>query len=237
MTIAVVNTAKAVIAGSAGNSQSTNTFSATTGNHITVFVRSVTTNTVSSVTDTAGNTYTVRSTGPNFDPSIWCYTAENITGHASNQVTVTISGVITFWWVYAVQCSGLATSSATDIASSAKTGTGVTDLVSNSFSTAQAEEIVLVAASQNALTNYTVGTDFTLLDGSIGLGGLNFGGVQYRITSSALSSYTAHITSGVTNQYNMAVLSLKGAGGAASRVVKFAGEWGGFAGTSGGFAG
>jgi len=208
--IVPVNTAKAEPASEPGQASIvTGTFAATSGNLIVVFIRIGGTGAFSSITDTAGNTYTLAISDTSRDPNLLCYYAKNITGHATNAVTVNFSPSALYSWVFAAQYSGLDTSSPLDV-TEAKLGTGVTDIVADAITTAQDNEVVLAAVSQNNFTNYTAGADFTLVDGGIGdSGGNNFGGVQQRITSAVLSSYVTHITSGVTNNYTMLVVSFK----------------------------
>lgn len=80
----------------AGTTVSTSAFSATSGNCIAVAVSTYeNTAVVSSVTDTAGNTYTrVRGDTHSFAGSQEIWVAKNITGHASNVVTATFSASV-----------------------------------------------------------------------------------------------------------------------------------------------
>lgn len=119
-TIAFVNATGANNASSAGTI-ATPAFSVTAGNTIIVSVSSYTATkqTVSSITDTAGNTYTRcgnREAGDaSHDQEVWV--AANILGNASNVVTVTFSGSAAWRYVIAAQYSGLATSSPYDVGS------------------------------------------------------------------------------------------------------------------------
>lgn len=208
MMVVRVTTAKIEPATTAQSSIATASFVATTGNLIVVVVRCGTNGLVSSVTDTAGNTYVEAISSTGQDPKIFIYYAKNITGHATNVVTVNFSPSAEFSWACAVQYSGLDTVSPVD-AIDVKTGTGVSDLVSDPFSTAR-EGVVVLGASQATFTTYTAGADFTLIDGAIGNNvGDNFGGVEERITTGSLSSYTAHITSGATNAYTVGLVAFK----------------------------
>jgi hypothetical protein len=188
--------------------------SVTSGNLIVVGVRTRDTNAIDSITDTLGTTYTLRvSANIGNDPGLRIYSG--VPGSSgTNAVTVDFTQNDSYRWVFAIEYSpGGADWSDPYDTGDAETGTGVTDLVSGAISTAQAEEVVVLFATQGALTSYTAGTDFTLIDGTIGGEGQDFGGAEEYITSGTLSSYTAHITSGSTNGYTIAVAAFKTAGG------------------------
>lgn len=201
------------VAGDGAGNMTTPTFGSntTTGNTIVVAIRCAgingvteTPGTPSGVTDSAGNTYTLRVSDVTQDPNMFIYSCDNITGGASVTVTAAMPDPDNFAWIAAVEYSGLATSSALDTTDH-KTGTGVTDIVGNAITAAQASELVFCAVSQNNVTTYTAGTDFTLIDGAI----CSAGGIQEYLTSGTLSSYVPHITSGVTNNYTLVTASFK----------------------------
>ena len=215
MAITRANTAKAEPLNSVGTSFATGAFAATNGNAIVVFIRSGGAGgslNVTSVTDTAGNTYTQRVTNFDRDPSMWVYVAKNITGHATNVVTVNISGTTSYTWAFAVEYAGV-DADPEDVYPS-NDDTAATDLVTNSITTNFHEEVVVLGGSQDTLSTFTAGTDFTLIDGAIGnvtLGG-TFGGVEEYITGSALGGYTGHMTSDTSAQYCIVGVTLKQAG-------------------------
>lgn len=213
MAIARVTFAKAEPVQTPINSASTDAFAATAGNLIVVIVRGEGVNnaTITSVTDTAGNAYAIAEAIATQNPRLHLYYAKNIQAHAANQVAVAWDGIgETFAWIAAIQYSGLDTTNPLG-ATDAELGTGVTDLVSGVISTTQADTVLVLAASQPALTTYTAGADFTLIDGAIGSSnGDNFGGVEEYLTSSVLTNYTAHITSGSTANYTLVVAVFKG---------------------------
>lgn len=95
-------------------------------------------------TDTAGNTYTNPATyfdGISADFRQWAY-AKNITGHASNAVTCTLTGSADYRAVLVYQVSGASTTSPHDTASDAGgTSTGST-YTSPAFSTVTANSII-----------------------------------------------------------------------------------------------
>lgn len=88
----------------------------TTGNFLVVFVGWNTSGvSVTSVVDTAGNTYTplTQRASSTFAFGQLFYSV-NVSGNASNKVTVTFSGTVTNCRVYSAQYSGIATSAAYD---------------------------------------------------------------------------------------------------------------------------
>lgn len=161
------------------------------GNLLIAIVRVASSGVVSSVTDSQGNTWTLRASNVGVDPKLYLYSA--VAGASSaNTVTATFSTTANFRWLFCVEYAG---ADAFDVADD-KNGTNATDLVSDPFSTTAAGVVVL-AGSQNGFAVYTAGADFTIVDGSIGSGTSFFGGVEERITSGSLSSYTGHLTSNV----------------------------------------
>ena len=102
-----------------------------------------TTQTVTSVTDTAGNTYTRAVTG-NAGAGVWAqsiYDAKNIAAAASNSVTVQFTGG-TAKILRAAEYSGLSTTSPFDVAVSAA-GSG-TSLASGPMTTTASNDLVVV---------------------------------------------------------------------------------------------
>jgi hypothetical protein len=169
--------------------------SLTTGNAIIVGARwfdpgsSVT---VTSVTDTAGNTYSAGpakfSSGSGEQLIIWF--ALNVTGHASNVVSVNLSGTVQYWGVGHSQYSGLATSSAYD--TTANGSTSGSTLTSSAFTTAQTDELLFTFAQvANVGTTWTAGSGYTIRvqDAS------QVTVVQDQIVSSIQTGVTAGMTS------------------------------------------
>ncbi len=126
-------------------------FSVTTGNTIIVATSNYTAGnkrTVTGVTDTAGNTYTQAGSAAGGDSThnMDMWVATNITGHASNVVTITYSGSAAFRYGAAVQYSGLATSDVYDVGSSGKldgSNTTAHTTNTNSPNTTQADTLLL----------------------------------------------------------------------------------------------
>jgi hypothetical protein len=131
--------------------------SLTAGNAIIVAARffdTTSTVVVSSVTDTAGNTYGAGpaklTSGGAEQLIIWF--ALNTLGHASNVVSVNLSAAVQFWGVVTAQYSDLATASAYDTTANATSGGGT--MTTGAFTTDTADEL-LFAVAQVAGTGRT----------------------------------------------------------------------------------
>lgn len=176
-------------------------FVATTGNTIVVFVKSANNFTVG-VSDTAGNTYSLVSSNHLQNPQEDEFRAKNVTGNASNVVTVTFGTTDSSTFAYVLQYSGLNTTEPNDLMVAddyRDYGNEGTDHTSDRFTTSQAAELVLMfTTARNGVTTpvFTVGSGFTLVVGNLtpGSGDNELGAVQEMFTSSILTNYTAHIT-------------------------------------------
>lgn len=204
---------------SQGTSVATGNFgsSCTSGNYILVAIRNAT-NSLTGISDTLSTSYASAVSKNTQNPNLWLYYGI-LTGSGTNSVTCTFSST-SYVWVFGIEVSGLASSSALDITDS-HTGTGVTDIVSGSLTTNQADEYVMYAVSQNNFAIYTAGTSFTIVDGTVPTNANDFGGVQEWITSSALSAVTAHITSNDTNDNTVVVATFKGAAAGGATTPRF----------------
>jgi len=117
---------------------------------------------ISSITDTAGNTYvkiaasSVTFTG--YTGEIWY--AVNVTGNASNVVTTHYSPSITFPRVVVHQYSGCATSSPFDQTATGHTASG-TSVTSGNMVTTQANEVIVAFMSASNSCTWTAGASFT----------------------------------------------------------------------------
>jgi hypothetical protein len=162
--IAYVNSATGVDnSGTAGTTISTSSFAATAGNLIFVIVKHGSDFTsTATVTDTAGNTYTaigsLQANSPNLGASQVFY-AHNITGNAGNVVTATLQNACAYREIAVVQYSGIATSnplgsSPTPVVQTASVSSGT----SNTFSTTQANELVIAAVNTYGGETYTAGS-------------------------------------------------------------------------------
>jgi hypothetical protein len=150
MAIAYVNSGHGSdYTGGAPSSLTAAATSLTTGNAIVVGARwfdPTSTVSVVSVTDTAGNTYAAGpaqlTSGSGEQLAIWF--AMNMTGHASNIVSMNLSGTVQYWGIVHNQYSGLATASAYDTTANATSGGGT--MTSSAFTTAQADELLFALA-------------------------------------------------------------------------------------------
>ena len=191
-----------------GTSLASASITTTTGNTVVIMTRISGlggNSAVSGISD-GTNTYTVASANNTSDPNMEVWTAVNITG-VTGAITVTWATTKTYRWIYVVEYSGVSTTPV-DV-SGANLTSSATDLVTSAFSAAESGEVVVVGASQNALATYTAGTDFTLLEGSITNSAQAYGGTEEYITTTQLSSYTAHITSSQAAQYGIVWVLLK----------------------------
>jgi hypothetical protein len=213
--IALVNTDKG---GTAANSSSevTGGVSATAGNLLVVMI-AIANNalTVSSITDTAGNTYTqcsgalIQSQSSVGTLDIWY--AKNILGNATNVVTVNYSALSQFGGSIKVhQYSGADTTSPFETATTGS-ATAATAVTSSSFSPAASGNVNVAHADTSLVTpTWTAGTNYTLqvnqsTDDSQSEDRLNApSGVQ-----------TASFTVSLSATIEMSVASFKVAGGAA----------------------
>lgn len=206
-------------------------FSVTTGNAIVVGIRFWDNDggkSVSSVTDTAGNTYVragsayTQASGTEMD--VWY--ALNITGHASNVVTVTFSHGVAYRTVLAHQYSGFATSGSLFDAEINVGGTGGTITTAASLTTANANELIFAVFSvDSSAVTWTAGS----------VGGNSFTkrqetsntacGCQEYIASATLTNATASVTcSDTSTAKGMHVVTLKettgGGGGTTARAIQ-----------------
>ena len=191
-------------------------FAATTGNTILVFLRTDTSSTVTSVTDTIGNTYTAvpGATGTN-NASLRTYLCAASTGtNASNVVTAGngTTDSIGFWSIHIMQFSGL---SATPLDVSDFHGTTGTTMTSNAFTTAQANEVVgfitsnIQGSSPAPKVGGVAATQTTTASGGNTI-------AAYQIQSATLTSAFATMTSSSSAiAWPFATVSLKDTSGGA----------------------
>lgn len=107
MAIAYVNGASGAFPGDSQTTITTPATSLTAGNRLVVLVRwSTGGGSISSVTDTAGNTYSLVRTQAGLSSSLAMYEVNNCLGHGSNVVTVTFNVSVAFRSMCAAQYSG-----------------------------------------------------------------------------------------------------------------------------------
>jgi len=184
--------------GGTGTSLSLPAMSTTTGRFLFVTASHYTASVdVSSITDTAGNTYTKAGTtqggDANQDNEVW-YTASPITGNASNVVTINFSGTASFRLGSVSEFSHPTATACAYDAEATHAMTNGTSLVSNSVTTSAADALIIgqwVAFDDpETLSNGTNGTIMWTAD----QGGVDDAASAYRFTDAA-GSYTIDITS------------------------------------------
>lgn len=212
MAIAYVNSTSVGLTGSATGFNFTAT-SLTAGNLIVVLVRANTSTNpfVSSITDTAGNTYTRISnlSGGGDTSELWY--AKNTSGNGSNVVTVTFNGTYATWSGSTAQYSGCDTSSPLDATASATANS--TSVTSSSFTTAQADEVI-VGASQISQVGGTWTPDTGYTNRVTDSSGVT--NIQDKIVSTIQTTVTTKGTCGSGAPMHIHVATFKAAGGAAS---------------------
>lgn len=156
-----------VTGGTGGGFDTTNAttaFVATAGNLIVVACSQVnnSTQTWNTPTDTAGNTYVniAACRNASFRGTMDVWYAANITGHATNVVTVT-TGSIVGYSVIAVTYSGVTTSSPLD-QGAIGTSSAASSVTSASFTPATDGLAVAFGQTGNGAGTYTAGTGYTL---------------------------------------------------------------------------
>lgn len=165
MAIAYVNSGAGGVDTVAGTSISASAISAITGNFIVVSVRaySIKDNFVSSVTDTAGNTYTKATSILQSGDGLELWYAYNITGNASNVITANLDGSYRYRYIIAAQYSGVYTGGdPLDVTATGGHAGGSASITSGTFTTTQADELVVASATiAQSNTSWTAGSGYT----------------------------------------------------------------------------
>lgn len=215
MSLAFVQATSAHNDGSAA-SISAPAISTTTGNLIVVAVRSNAGISVTSVTDTAGNTYTLIDTqiAPIYNSPLTMFYAKNITGNASNVVTANFSGSVNYRGISVQEISGADTTNPFDV--SAKGSANGPDVTTGSFTTTVADTIVVCGMTPEAVgESYTPGSGYTIPSGATS----DYTTSQYQIFSSIQSSATASCSTGNTNGKAIIAAAFKMAGGGSDTIT------------------
>lgn len=141
--------------------------STTTGNLLVAVIKWEGNPTLSSVSDTAGNTWTIirQRVHGSGNPDVALAYAENITGNASNVVTATFSSAFAEWRrILVEEFSGIATSSSLDGSYQDSTGT-TADYTTADITTTTSGLVVLGVgdyASLSSLTGTPGNPDFSV---------------------------------------------------------------------------
>lgn len=225
MAIALVNHVEVQdLTGSSFTTLATAAFVATAGNLIVIGLGQDTNTTrPSSITDTAGNTYT-RVVGADATPGsldlITLWYAFNITGNASNVVTAHWAGNHEYGSMNVMQFSGVLTTDPIDVGTSAIATSPATSITSGSFTTTQADEVICVFARNHDGGTFSVGliggTNATSCFNTGGAGAAGQGG-EYLIVSGIQTGITAKMNgSPSSSDWEMSIASFKAAGGGAT---------------------
>ena len=130
------------------------------GNEIVGCFRSAGNGISVSVTDTAGNTFTVLQTVNFFNNQVSMFHADNATANSSDVVKITLGSSASFPAASAVLYSGVATAAydSSTLASASSGSTAVPSLTSSSYSTSQGPEIIVSCASTFGNDNLAAGS-------------------------------------------------------------------------------
>lgn len=186
-------------------------FVCTTGNAIVVGVSNYNTGqTVSSIADTAGNTYVrlgnVESPDSSGRMEMWL--ATNITGHAANVVTVTFDAGTTFRTIAAAEFTQIATASPLDQSTTVNiSGTGTTHTTDATGTTVQADELIIAFYITWLTAQVYSGTGGNTIFAQHDTG---YNALAGRVVS-ATGAYDVSLTTGVGTQAAMMVRTLKAA--------------------------
>lgn len=174
----------------------------TTGNMIAVTITLTTNHTVSSVTDTQGNTYTLsKLVATAGSRRTYIYYAKNITGGTTPTVTVTLSGSGT-GSLNLIEVSGLSTT-APEEATDSNTGTGTSITSSAGGVNSSANVFAVVAGTTDTAGTFTEGSGYTLFT----TGGRRH--CQYKTSVAALSGETGPWTTDTSTVWASAIAIYK----------------------------
>lgn len=195
---------------SSGASTTTSAFSSatTTGNLIVVSISTNgAANAVTSVTDTAGNTYAKVWSVANSSVTSDLWYAENITGGASQTVTVTVS-TARATAVVAHEYSGISLTSSLDKSVTA-TGSSNAPASGNTPTTTVASEIVIGAVAMlGGATTFTVGSGYTNLNQQLAA---NVATAQESLVTTSTGTQSAAFGASATTIWACGCVTFKGA--------------------------
>jgi len=173
---------------------------------------------ISNVTDTAGNGYAPDGTNQSVSTHQNCYIyrAQNAGTQANNQITVTLSGsgYITFC---AIEVTGLQTSSPLDGAGStnksgASQGANFT-ATPGTFSTTNANDLIVFTFDDGNMATTNTPTGYTLVAKEDSGGAMEDGAAFYKIVSTTLTNEnpSSSCTGNAGGQWDAVALAYKGA--------------------------
>lgn len=171
--------------------------------------------TISSVTDTAGNSYTGLASVSHAGGTAQCYYAANVTGNSSNTTTFHISSAAAFPTAIVREYYGVATTSPIDVNTTAFGTTGGESITSGTFSTSTANEVVAAFGLFYVQgQNYKAGPGYSLE--ILGSAGTSFAQSQQTLSTLTNATVSAYFTSNTGSGWVMNIVSLKPAGSLAT---------------------
>src|SRR5262245_8050890 len=194
--------------GTATNTLTTAAASLTAGNTLIVSIgaQDVAANSslVTGVTDTAGNTYTKVDNAYTADWNNEIWYAKNVTGHASNQVTITFAGNVQYRGASATKYFSLHATAPLDTIAKATQPGGGSGITIGTLTTTAANEVHILVTRFGVTPTYPAGfTDVT--------GDQPYLQVVDKITTATMSG--TYSTSGSSNQTVILVGAFKAASG------------------------
>ncbi len=187
-------------------------FNVTSGNLIVVMVKFEGAATTVTVTDTAGNTYTPRTQRNDSGLNMQMFYATNVTGHATNVITIAYSASRDFNKAIAHQYSGMDTVAPYDQENYGFDNSGLNNTLSTgNMTTTQDDEVIVAMAGEfSAQTSYTAGINFTERFDLPVLAGAGGGASEDRIVS-AIGTYNATMTQSSNGPWMLIAATFKAA--------------------------
>lgn len=181
------------------------------GNLLVVLIKYEGTSTTLSVSDTAGNAYTglTQANHSNNDLHTRIFYAKNITGNASNVVTVTWGAARTFRHVTVHQYSGANQGAPFDQENSGQGNSG-TAMSTGNVTTMSPSEMMVAIAGEYSPQNYTAGTNWTIrtdFNPELGAGGT---ATEDRSVN-VIGTYNATMTQSNSVEWIMSLATFKAA--------------------------
>ncbi len=199
ISLGVGNSTSAV--GSATTLVQTTGLATTAGRLLVCIITCNNSQTISSLSDTAGNSFTDCAVDSSVSGSgrVGIWYAKNITANAANKVTVNYSASTNVRRMFVQEVVGIDTVTPFDIGDGANTGSG-TSMTTNSVATSRPNEILFGGINGN--TTFVAGSGYTIAE-------LSGAGWEYKIVSAA-GSYVADATQ-ASGSWAISIATFKGA--------------------------
>jgi len=197
------------IATASGTTLAAGALSVTTGNALAVFVGYLAATNTATVADTAGNTFTLGAAcnEDGNEHGIWFWAA-NVTGNASDVVTVTFGLSQGHREITVFQFSGASTSAPKDFNGACGTNNSITPTATSAaFTTTAANEVLLAGVQGGTNSNtFTAGAGYTL---GTAIGGVAGGRTEFKSVSAIQTGVTASMTFGTNTAWAVTILTIK----------------------------